>query len=373
MDSNLKNQFENVKDYKNDIDNVLKYINNKNLILTNIYNDYLTEHINKSNYKNSLDTFNFQTKLINLEYQSYTKIYKIFINRMYGDYYKLYRKLVDYIQSNINELTNFNLIKIVLSNNYPKYKDLEIYNEYSFEIIDNIFTEILSIISELSSYCIKENHLIRELENKKNHGININHFLNEKKYSIIILEQKINFYYELLNGYIQFQNKYSKRLLFKLKLIYTQISHDIDLETSISKHKNIKENNEIQEMKDIGEVSLKNNLNSFILTNSDNESDILEHIMSIENNDFQKNEIDETMEEMSVRIANQESFFCDNKINITEENQNLNQFQKQNLNEINKQNKYYDLYLKFKNDLQSNISILINYFKLKILKCKKRN
>lgn len=361
MDSNLKNQFENVKDYKNDIDNVLKYINNKNLILTNIYNDYLTEHINKSNYKNSLDTFNFQTKLINLEYQSYTKIYKIFINRMYGDYYKLYKKLVYFIESNINELTNFNLIKIVLSNNYPKYKDLEIYNEYSFETIDNIFTEILSIISELGSYCIKENHLIRELENKKNHGININHFLNEKKYSIIILEQRINFYYELLNGYIQFQNKYSKRLLFKLKLIYTQISHDIDLETSISKHKNIKENDENDEIK---KVTLSENLNSFILTNSDNESDILEHIMSIENNDFQKTEINETMGIMSNHIINEESFLS--KINSTEDYQQLNEIN-------NEQNKYYDLYLKFKNHIQSNISLFINNFKLKILKCNKIN
>ena len=233
MNEELKISFEKIKDTKNDIENILQYINNKTNILTQMYNEYLKQINNTINYRISLDTFNFQTKLINIEHQNYTKIFKIFLNRMYGDYYKLYKKIVEYVKSEVKN------VKIVLNNDYPKYKDLETSIDYSFDLIDNIFSEILSIILELSNYCLKENYLIKEIEKKQNNGININNFLNEKKYFIIILEQKINFYYEIINGYLSFQQKFCKRNYLKLKLIYTQISNDINLETSFNNDDNL--------------------------------------------------------------------------------------------------------------------------------------
>ena len=227
MECNFKNDFEIIKDYKINIDNIFRYIKNKIEILTDMYNDYLKEIEDTINYRLSLDSFNYQTKLINIENDNYNKIFKYFINRMYGDYYKLYNKLIDYIKN------NFKNIKIVKENKYPKYKDLEVNVEYNIEIIDEIYSNILSILTELSNYCLKENYLIKEIIKKQNNGININNFLNEKKYSIIILEQKINFYYEILKGYIESQNKFFKRLYLKLKIIYAQLCHDINLETSI--------------------------------------------------------------------------------------------------------------------------------------------
>lgn len=230
MESNFKNSFETIKDYKNDIDNVFRYIKNKTEILSCMYYDYLKEIKDTVNYRLSLDSFNFQTKLINIEHDNYNKIFKFFINRMYGDYYKLYNKLIDYVKNNVKN------VKIVNDNQYPKYKDLEVNVEYNIEIIDDVYSNILSILTELSNYCLKENHLIKEITKKQNNGININNFLNEKKYSIIILEQKINFYYEILKGYIESQKKFFKRLYLKLKLIYAQLCHDINLETSVNKN-----------------------------------------------------------------------------------------------------------------------------------------
>ena len=227
MECKFKNYFEIIKDYKIDIDNIFRYIKNKTEILTDMYNDYLKEIEDTINYRLSLDSFNFQTKLINIENNNYNKIFKYFINRMYGDYYKLYNKLIDYIKN------NFKNIKIVKDNRYPKYKDLEVNIEYNIEIIHEIYSNILSILTELSNYCLKENYLIKEIIKKQNNGININNFLNEKKYSIIILEKKINFYYEILKNYIESQNKFLKRLYLKLKIIYAQLCHDINLETSI--------------------------------------------------------------------------------------------------------------------------------------------
>lgn len=231
MNIELKNSFETLKDYKNDIQNVLHYINNKNNLLTDMYNEYLKDIIDKLNYKISLDTFNFQTKLIKIEHDNYNKIFRIFLNRIYGDYYKLYKKLIEYVNTNVKD------VKIINNNDYPKYKDLDTLTEYSFDIIENIYLEMLSIISELSNYCLKEEHIIKEIEKKQDNGINIHNFLNEKKYSIIILQEKIKFFYDIINGYITFQLKFFKRLYLKLKLIYSQLCSDINLETSISKNK----------------------------------------------------------------------------------------------------------------------------------------
>ena len=232
MNDKLKNSFESIKDFKNDIENVLKYILNKSELLENMYNDCLKQIDNIDNYKISLDTFKFQTKLINIEYDNYSKIYYIFFNRMYGDYYKLYKNLVTYIKNEVKEF------KIIVNNEYPKYKDLDMNIEYSFNLIDKIYSEILSIILELSNFCLKENYLIKDIEKKQNNGININNFLHEKKYNIVIVEQKIKFYYEVLEGYVNFQLKFCKRLYLKLKLIYSQLCYDINLETSISNNNN---------------------------------------------------------------------------------------------------------------------------------------
>jgi len=288
MESNFKNSFETIKDYKNDIDNVFRYIKNKTEILSCMYNDYLKEIKDTVNYRLSLDSFNFQTKLINIEHDNYNKIFKFFINRMYGDYYKLYNKLIDYVKNNVKN------VKIVNDNQYPKYKDLEVNVEYNIEIIDDVYSNILSILTELSNYCLKENHLIKEITKKQNNGININNFLNEKKYSIIILEQKINFYYEILKGYIEFQKKFFKRLYLKLKLIYAQLCHDINLETSVNKNNSnlSKINSFSTEHDESDDFSLSDSSGSLFENNIENE--LNKHFKLIDNattNEKSKQEI----------------------------------------------------------------------------------
>ena len=288
MESNFKNSFETIKDYKNDIDNVFRYIKNKTEILTCMYNDYLKEIKDTINYRLSLDSFNFQTKLINIEHDNYNKIFKFFINRMYGDYYKLYNKLIDYVKNNVKN------VKIVNDNQYPKYKDLEVNVEYNIEIIDDIYSNILSILTELSNYCLKENHLIKEITKKQNNGININNFLNEKKYSIIILEQKINFYYEILKGYIQTQKKFFKRLYLKLKLIYAQLCHDINLETSVNKNNsNLGKldsfSTERDDQDERDNFSLSDSSGSLFESNIENE--LNKHFKLIDTNEKSKQEI----------------------------------------------------------------------------------
>ena len=170
MNNELNNSFETIKEYKNDIENILGYITNKVEELNVIYNNYLKEINDKLTYRISLDTFNFQTKLIDIENNNNNKLFNLFFNRIYGDYYKLYKKLIEYVKNNIT------VIKIVNNNTYPKYKDLDQLTNYSFDLTQSIFTDILNILNELNNYIIKENHNVREIQKKQNNGININNF-----------------------------------------------------------------------------------------------------------------------------------------------------------------------------------------------------
>ena len=269
MNNELSNSFENIKDYKTDIENILGYINNKVEELNSIYNNYLTEINDTLTYRISLDTFNFQTKLIDIENSNHNKLFKLFFNRIYGDYYKLYKKLIEYVKTNVQS------VKIINNNNYPKYKDLDQLTEYSFDFTQNLFSEILSILNELNNFVIKENHNIKEIQKKQNNGININNFLNERKYSSVILEQKINLYYEIIKGYISFQLKYLKRFYLKLKLNYTQLCQDINLETSVSQINDInKKEYKTRISKDLDiETDLIKKIDSFVIDSPSGPSD----------------------------------------------------------------------------------------------------
>ena len=237
VNKTLNETFKTIIENKIDIENILCSIKTNIDKLDIIYDDYFKEINDKIVYNGSLDTFNFQTKLINIEYNNNMNVLNIFLNRMYGDYYKLYKKIVEYVNTEIPRDEKIN------DSNYPTYKDLDISKKYSFNIIQKIFIDILSILNENNNYIIKENNNIKEIQNKQDNGLNINNFLNEKKFSLIIIEQKNNLYYEILKGDVSFQNKFLKRLYFKLKIFYTQI--DINLETDNNNSNNIIKNEQL--------------------------------------------------------------------------------------------------------------------------------
>ena len=59
-----------------------------------------------------LDSFYFQNSLLSKEYQHLKDYYSIIINRMYGEYYKLYKLMTEYIdKSHIDSQLNENLKK----------------------------------------------------------------------------------------------------------------------------------------------------------------------------------------------------------------------------------------------------------------------
>ena len=53
-------------------------------------------------YLFGLDSFHFQSKLLVIENEDLMRLYSIIINRMYCEFFKLYKLMADYIGENIH-------------------------------------------------------------------------------------------------------------------------------------------------------------------------------------------------------------------------------------------------------------------------------
>ena len=105
----LKNNFNDIKNLRESSINLMKSLGEKVETLKIIYNELIANNLNETD--TGLDSFHFQTKLINLELDNYQKTFKIIDNRVYGDYYKLFKKLTKYLNENIknNNIKNKNI------------------------------------------------------------------------------------------------------------------------------------------------------------------------------------------------------------------------------------------------------------------------
>ena len=69
-----------------------------------------------------LDSFHFQGKLIDIEYEDIQRLYSAITNRIYCEYFKLYKIIVQYILDNIIEQKIIDLFHV--NKSYTIYKDL---------------------------------------------------------------------------------------------------------------------------------------------------------------------------------------------------------------------------------------------------------
>ena len=275
----IKNEFEIIKEKKNLIENIFKRLQIKIDYLKQIYIEYQAKQ-----YPNdivlTLDSFHFQTKFIEIEYNNYQNIFRMFLNRLYGDYYKFYK----YTHHNvINQIDGFS---IKFNNNFPSYKDLEL-NDYPFTDIINIHSELIKIVNELESYLITLTHENKTDEIYSSYGINIDNLITVNKYKNIVLSEKINLIVNCLKSYSEFQSRFLERFSLKLKFIYAQTVADIRIEENEVVEKNIDKDilDELESPSKKEIVKILNNNKTPSVTSESNASDIdSENEVKIDNN-----------------------------------------------------------------------------------------
>ena len=131
----MEKKFEELKATRFSIKNLFEYLKHTKQTVYDTYLKYI--QLNKKN--DLLDSFHFQNKLIDLEFETIKQIYLYVDNHIYCDYYKLF-VIVNkfYIDSFKEEIT---------TNKYPVYKDLEPFKDYDYDTVNNIHHDIIKIIN----------------------------------------------------------------------------------------------------------------------------------------------------------------------------------------------------------------------------------
>ena len=232
-DSSIEiNKFDIIQTLRSEINSIFSDIDNKLKMLNAVHTELVKTHVD-SNYRFGLDSFHFQNRLIQLENDNMKTIFLYIDNRIYCEYYKLYRIICEYVTADLNDKSFADKLAS-LYKKFPIYKDLEPTKVYDFNITYEINSSINQIIIELQSYnLLKKNELENE-QKKASSGINIHSLIHEQVYRISLMEEKINMFLRYLDTFHTHHTNYLTRLMSKLKLMNQIVNEDISLKQNFS-------------------------------------------------------------------------------------------------------------------------------------------
>lgn len=238
----VRSIFENVKEMRTEIGILFEGVDTRIKKLQDMYTEFInyTMTIKTTDVKSfifSLDSFYFQSRLLKKEYNYLTDYNLTIINRMYGEYYKLFKLMTEYVDQNFDDKLNETLKK----NNYPKYDDLDDSKQYSFDIIIQLNEDIVTIINFLTGIKNEKELSLKTYTTNQNYGLNVNNFVSTYNYEIVVLNEHINLYEKYLEFFYSVHSKLFKRLITKISLLEAQLNTDVKFEGGLLSRKKNKE------------------------------------------------------------------------------------------------------------------------------------
>lgn len=303
----LKISFTKITDIKNEDLNTFSILENKMNKLKELYKEFVNN--NKTNlFVFGLDSFRFQSKLIDIEYDDMKRLFLAITNRMYCEYFKLLKIIVDYIKESVDDKKLLDFVKV--NDNYPVYKDLEPFKQYDFEIIQNLHDLLLTLLISINNILISKDYDLKMYRTKNNFGLNIDNFVNTFNFNNIMMIEKVILFITYLEFFHKLHNKYFKRFTTKLHLMSSQIANDIKLDDNeeSKKTKNADMINNLQD-EEIGHKLLKELKASINDVNTDSETgsefEMFENLktpksISADCDDIPVNEKDATIEYINI-------------------------------------------------------------------------
>ena len=231
--SKLKIDFNNITIIRNNVKSVFDILQLRINKLKMFYSEFIKNNKNKL-FVFGLDSFHFQSKLIDVEYDDMKRLFLAINNRMYCEYFKLYKITTEYIYENINDKKITEIIKV---NNFPVYKDLEPFKEYSFEITTEIHENILVIVNSIISNLNTRETEINIHRGKQALGLNIDNFITTYNFELTVIKEKISMFLTYIEFFHKLHTKHLKRFSNKIQLMYTHISTDIRFDETIEMNK----------------------------------------------------------------------------------------------------------------------------------------
>ena len=310
--SKLKTDFNNITSIRNNVKNVFDILQLRINKLKLFYSEFIKNNKNKL-FVFGLDSFHFQSKLIDVEYDDMKRLFLAINNRMYCEYFKLYKIITEYVYDNINDKKITEIIKV---NNFPVYKDLEPFKEYSFETTTEIHENILVIVNSIISNLNTRENELNLHRGKQAIGLNIDNFITSYNFELTVIKEKISMFLTYIEFFHNLHTKHLKRFSNKIQLMYTHINTDIRFDENIEINKDKKtdltidlpSNNEINLTVEEIESNYVNNISNNIITDEDSVkliNDIIEN----------KNEITPISENSNhITMFNEETHITDENV-----------------------------------------------------------
>jgi hypothetical protein len=313
--SKLKIDFNNITSIRNNVKSVFDILQLRINKLKLFYSEFIKNNKNKL-FVFGLDSFHFQSKLIDVEYDDMKRLFLAINNRMYCEYFKLYKIITEYVYENINDKKITEIIKV---NNFPVYKDLEPFKEYSFETTTEIHENILVIVNSIISNLNTRENELNIHRDKQALGLNIDNFITSYNFELTVMKEKISAFLTYIEFFHNLHTKHLKRFSNKIQLMYTHINTDIRFDETIEMNKD-KRKDVVNDLPSNNEIKLS--VEEFVSTNdiiSDEDSiklinDIIENtpISEKSNHNTQFNEESQITDENVYNNFKNISQSCDN-------------------------------------------------------------
>jgi hypothetical protein len=220
---------EKIETFMNDFKSIFVIINNtterKYFITCKVeslkikYNQLLKQN-NKKLFLICLDSFFYQYKYLFTELEQIDISRKMVINRMYCEYYKLYKNILNYFEE---IKLNYDKEKENIRQ-FPIYKDLEPLYEYSSDDINIIFNNIIILLTILNDYVIKNDEIICNYNQEYKIGFSIFNFINTMKNENSIIDNQKNLFIDFIYFFIYSQKKYNEQIFNR----YSDLLKNID-------------------------------------------------------------------------------------------------------------------------------------------------
>lgn len=228
--NDLKINFNTVINLKNENIGIFDVLKNRIIKLKTIYSDIIKNN-NEKLFIFGLDSFYFQSKIIDIENDDMHRLYNAITNRIYCEYFKLYKILIEYIIESIDDKKI--LASIKSKSDYPIYKDLEPFKQYDFEIILDIHDTIIGLLLDINNYITNKECELKLYQDKNTIGLNIDNFVNTYTFNNMVIREKLLLFITYIEFFHKLHIKYFTRFTTKMQLFISQINHDIKFDDSI--------------------------------------------------------------------------------------------------------------------------------------------
>lgn len=207
-----------------------------------------------------LDSFKFQSRLIDFEYADMQKYFYALNNRMYCEYYKLFKIVSEYVDKTIGTNKTFEMIK---SNSvFPIYKDLEPHRQYNFETIEEVHKTIILLLGGIQEHIVSKEVELENYRIKQHSGLNINNFVNTFLFNVTMIKHNLGLFISYLDFFHNIHMKHFKRFAKKMKSMDDYLNEDITFDESSPRRKTSRDfDDTLSQISSISSTSTSNSNN----------------------------------------------------------------------------------------------------------------